>query len=227
MLKNILITSATIQELEPFLKWLKKNSVLCSKEKNYFCFEVNKTNIHIKICGVGMVSTAYELGKLSHEKFDYSINVGIAGAFDKSIKIGEVVVVKEEIFSELGAEDGKRFLKISDLNLGNEKIAPSKLFVPKKILSHLKKVRGITVNTVHGDIHSIKKVVERFHPQIESMEGGAFYFACHHNKWKCLQIRAISNYVEKRDKTKWNIPLAIQELNKTLIDLIKYLCNIH
>jgi len=226
MSKNILITSATRQEIEPFLKWLKKNSVLCDKEKNYFCFEVNKTNIYIKICGVGMVCMAYELGKFFQEKFDYAINVGIAGAFDKSIKIGEVVVVKEEIFSELGAEDGKSFLKISELNLGNEKIVPSKLFVPK-ILIHLKKVRGITVNTVHGDIHSIKKVVKRFQPQIETMEGGAFYFACHHNKWKCLQIRAISNYVEKRDKTKWNIPLAIQELNKTLIDLIKYLCNIH
>jgi futalosine hydrolase len=226
MPKNILITSATNKEIEPFLKWLKKNSVLYKKEKNYFGFNLNVTYIHTKICGVGMVSTAYELGKLSHEKFDYVINVGIAGAFDKSIKIGEVVFVKEEIFSELGAEDGKNFLKISELNLGNEKIVPSKLFVPR-ILSHLKKVRGITVNTVHGDIHSIKKVVKRFQPQIESMEGGAFYFVCHHNKWKCLQIRAISNYVEKRDKTKWNIPLAIQELNKTLIDLIKHICNIH
>lgn len=36
-----------------------------------------------------------------------------------------------------------------------------------------------------------------------------------------IQIRAISNYVEKRDKSKWNMPLAINNLNEFLIEFVK------
>jgi futalosine hydrolase len=58
------------------------------------------------------------------------------------------------------------------------------------------------------------------HAEIESMEGAAFLFACNQTKVSCRQIRAVSNYVEKRDRSKWNIPLAITNLNKVLIDFI-------
>jgi futalosine hydrolase len=36
----------------------------------------------------------------------------------------------------------------------------------------------------------------------------------------CIQLRAVSNYVEKRNKDAWNIPLAIENLNKQLIAII-------
>jgi len=35
-----------------------------------------------------------------------------------------------------------------------------------------------------------------------------------------LQIRSISNYVEPRNKDNWDLPLAISNLNNTLIELI-------
>jgi futalosine hydrolase len=73
-------------------------------------------------------------------------------------------------------------------------------------------VKGITVNTVHGNSASIKKVKKKFNPDIESMEGAAFFFACQNEKIPCLQIRAISNYVEKRNKKKWKMKLAVKNL---------------
>jgi futalosine hydrolase len=36
-----------------------------------------------------------------------------------------------------------------------------------------------------------------------------------------LQLRTISNYVEVRDKSKWNIPLAVTNLNNTLLALLQ------
>jgi futalosine hydrolase len=35
-----------------------------------------------------------------------------------------------------------------------------------------------------------------------------------------LQLRSVSNYVEIRDKSKWNIPLAVKQLNDKLKELI-------
>jgi futalosine hydrolase len=55
------------------------------------------------------------------------------------------------------------------------------------------------------------------------MEGAAFFAGCIDFEADYIQIRAISNYVEKRDKSKWNLPLAIQNLNNELIQLITQL----
>jgi futalosine hydrolase len=85
----------------------------------------------------------------------------------------------------------------------------------------LPNAKGVTVNTAHGNIISIDKFISRTKADVESMEGAAFLFACNQTKTKCLQLRAISNYVEKRDRSKWNIPLVIESLNAFLIDFIK------
>ena len=52
------------------------------------------------------------------------------------------------------------------------------------------------------------------------MEGASFFAACDNNINNYLQIRAISNYVENRDKSKWQMPLAIKNLNEYLITLL-------
>jgi futalosine hydrolase len=53
------------------------------------------------------------------------------------------------------------------------------------------------------------------------MEGIAFHYACKQAKIPFLQIRAISNYVTPRNKSEWEIPLAIQNLNQYLIETFK------
>ncbi len=204
------------------LKYLNDHYLVKNSSAQYFIVDTSRIHIHVLISGIGMVSTAYYLGKLYAHDFSIAINVGICGAFDRNIQIGELVIVQEDVFSELGAENGKSFLKASEAGLGDECIVPKKLFIPK-VFSSIKKVKGITVNKVHGQVNSIRKVNQLYQPQIESMEGAAFYYACNKNHWKCLQIRSVSNYVEKRNKDKWNIPLAIKNLNHSLIQYIQSL----
>jgi futalosine hydrolase len=85
----------------------------------------------------------------------------------------------------------------------------------------LKSVKGITVNTVHGNEAAIEKVRQLYKPDVESMEGAAFFAACKGTAKNYVQIRAVSNYVEKRDKSKWQMPLAIKNLNDFLIAFIQ------
>ena len=85
------------------------------------------------------------------------------------------------------------------------------------------KVKAISVNTTHGDDESIKKVKGLFNPQVESMEGAAFFYACLLEGITCAQVRSISNRVEKRNKDNWNIPLAVKNLCATTLKIINTL----
>ena len=135
------------------------------------------------------------------------------------MKIGEVVNITEDIFSELGAEDGKDFLNLADIKFADKReifLKPVNKFA-SPALKGLKKVKGITVNTVHGNKKSISKVVALYNPDVESMEGAAFFYACNHFKIPTIQLRAVSNYVERRNVKKWNISLAVEKLNETAL----------
>ena len=176
------------------------------------------------ITGVGMVSMAYSLtGHLKNNRYELAINCGIAGSFDRSIQMGEVVSVHEDIFSELGAEDGNEFLSLDQIGLKAKNSFKNTFLLNAVPMNILRKVRSITVNTIHGNDPTIKSVVNRFQPQIETMEGASFFFVCENENIPSLQLRSISNYIEKRDRESWNIPLALENLNKTLIKIISSL----
>ncbi|MGI4727167.1 MAG: futalosine hydrolase [Janthinobacterium lividum] len=200
---KILLTAATQPEILPLL--------------NHFGDE---KPFDVLLTGVGMVATAFALGsQFAKKKYDLAINLGIAGSFDRSLLLGEVVEVEEDTLSELGAENDSEFLPIEKLDFGESVFKPTDamLFLP------IKKVRAITVNTVHGEETSIQKITERLQPQLESMEGAAFFYACKNSMVPSIQIRSVSNYVEKRNRENWKIGLAVKNLNDFAIELLKKL----
>ena len=177
------------------------------------------------ITGVGMVATAFALGRhLASNQYDLVVNLGIAGSFDRGIALGDVLEITEDTFAELGAEDDNEFLSIEKMGFGKGTFCPStKLSNLYNLFNtfNLKSAKAITVNTVHGSEASIKKVTERLNPQLESMEGAAFFYACREMNVPCIQIRAVSNYVEKRNRDNWNIGLAIKNLNTFAAEFLK------
>jgi futalosine hydrolase len=178
-------------------------------------------DLKLLITGVGMVATAFSLGNhLALNKYDLAINLGIAGSFDRNIALGEVVEVVEDSLSELGAENGEEFLTIESMGFGESKFKSTAALSDYGNFD-LKKVSAITVNTVHGNEASIKKLTGRLQPQLESMEGAAFFYACKQAGVPCLQIRAVSNYVEKRNRDAWQIGLAIKNLNSFALQFLK------
>jgi futalosine hydrolase len=170
-------------------------------------------NAEILISGVGMVNTTYGLTKdLSVNSYDLVINMGVAGCFNPTVKIGDVVEVVEDCFSEIGFENGVKFEEFSNFEITNTFKVEGK--------TNLQKVKGITVNTVHGNEDSIARIISRLNPDVESMEGAAIFKICKEFTVPCMQIRAISNKVQKRNRENWNMPLAIQNLNTTVQQII-------
>lgn len=220
---KILIVAATLPEIKTTMDQLGLGSFAVFKDKE----------IDVLITGVGMINTTYQLCKrLSGKKYDLSINAGIAGSFDHSIELGEVVHVTSDHFSELGAEDGESFLSLIQLGFQEHDEFPYKwgelipdhhadvLSPVSDIIEKLRKMKGVTVNTVHGHIDSILKIRNRINPEIESMEGAAFFYTCMMEQVPCLQIRSISNYVERRNRDNWEIGLAVKNLNRVLTEVI-------
>lgn len=208
--KTILIVCATELERQPINEFLNKQELNLS--------------IDYLVTSVGMVSTAFALGQyLANKKYDLIINAGIAGAFDESLNIGEVVEVQSDQFSELGAENGNEFITIEEMGMKLPSFydAQGIIYNQHNISHNLKKVKGITVNKVHGKSESIAEVKARFQAQVESMEGAAFFHAIKQNNQNAIQLRSISNAVESRNKSQWNIPLALDNLSQEVYNIIK------
>lgn len=217
---KILIVSATRFEIEPLLLQMEK---VRGQNSNFISCSLRENEIDFLITGVGMVATAYFTGKIIDETYDLAINAGICGSFNRNLEIGDVVNVSDDVFAELGAEDDNKFLSLEEMKLPGISGITNKSGALHELIEMLPKVNGITVNTTHGEEKSIQKVYERFHPYVESMEGAAFMFACEQEKIPYVQLRAVSNYVEKRNRDAWNIPLAIKNLNEKLIEFITVL----
>jgi len=223
---KFLIVAATRFEIRP----LSDKFAFVQKEDDSLShYQFRNDKVDILITGMGMTATAFYLGKqLPGSNYDLVINAGICGSYKDSYPIGKVVNVTGECFSELGAENNDQFISLFDLGLLDPEDPPyraGKLMnnsTPKgPALRKLDRVDGITSNTIHGHPETIRKLRELFDPDIESMEGAAFFYACITTGVPFHQIRSISNFVEERDKSKWDIPLALANLNKTVFEILK------
>jgi len=222
---RLLIVSATSLEIKPLLSVLGKGRVL---QNNVTRYRYKHFHVDILVTGVGMVPTAVLTSLvLSKKSYDVVINAGICGSFNMDIPIGKVLNIITDCLPETGAEDGEHFLSIIDLKLLDQdefpfmggKLVNDSVF-ESNLINGLLISTGVTVNTVHGNTQSIADFSSRHKVDVESMEGAAFMFACKISKSRFIQIRSVSNYIEERNVTNWDIPLAVQTLNRFLLDLL-------
>ena len=182
-----------------------------------------RVQIEVIFGGLGLVSTAYLLGQRLHSQppVQLAIQAGIAGAYDRSLALAEVVNVVSEQLGDWGAEDRNGTL-ISPASLG---FPPGFPFDeagvlrppgPSAILPY-PTVAGLTVHRASGSEQTIAWLRQAFPAtQVESMEGAAFFYACIAAGVDALQLRAISNYATPRDRGTWQIDQAIAAVNTAL-----------
>lgn len=222
---RILLVAATDPEVGPLLDQLQPRPAAAPRTST--CRRASH-DVDILITGVGMVATAVWVSRaLMTAQYDLALNAGICGAFDPHLSPGTVVHVASDRIAELGAEDGDRFLTIHELQLLGENEFPfsggvlTSVDPPgNAVIRGLPAVTGITVNTVHGREASIAAVRERWQPQVESMEGAAFMYACRVAGVPCAQVRAVSNVVERRRRAAWQLPEAIGALCRTTLAIL-------
>ena len=161
---------------------------------------------------------------LQQNNYQLVFNIGIAGSLSRELKIGQVVNVVSEEFADLGIEKKEEFLTLFETGFIDSNEFPFEGGLLKAsggngMLDFIK-VRGITTNKSHGRSSSIAEINEKFSAHIESMEGAAVFYVCSWLGVSCYQIRAISNFVEPRDSSHWNIPLALENLKTGVLNVL-------
>jgi futalosine hydrolase len=221
----MLIVAATAAEIDPLLAVLMPRSSVDGRLRS--CTRGGH-DIDVLTTGVGMVATAaWSSRVLGMHDYDVALDLGICGSFDPKIPAAAVVHVISEELPEMGAEADDAFLTLHDLKLLARDDFPfrdGRLTnaepPPIAALQQLPRVHGITVNTVHGRDSSIAAIRQRCDPQVETMEGAAFMYACLIREMPFAEIRAVSNVVEKRNRAAWKLDEAIGNLNAVALRII-------
>jgi futalosine hydrolase len=219
---KILYVSATSSEAEA----LKMIRGLIAEQGEY---RISNTTLTLLVAGVGSMSTSWAMTKWlsSNPKPDLVINAGIAGSFKEEFSIGDVVLPVTDRFADSGIEDGENYLTLFEAGLANAEEFPFRSGIihadpcySTRISNLVRPVNAITVNTATGSEATKNRLLMKFNPDIETMEGATFFYICSREKIPFLALRAVSNMVEPRNKAKWNIPFAIERLSEKLGEII-------
>lgn len=91
-----------------------------------------------------------------------------------------------------------------------------------ELLQHynLPLVKSVTINEITTRPSRVEQLQQKYQPVVESMEGAAFHYVALVEKIPFIQLRAVSNMVGERDKTKWKMKEALHLLNEQLITIV-------
>jgi futalosine hydrolase len=179
-----------------------------------------------------MLASGVKLTQLAAtHKPDLIIQMGIAGSYSKKEPLGKVMVVASESIADLGVREKGLFTDLFDSQLIKENEAPfkkRKLTNPTiRSLNILKTdtVAAVTINEITTSPKRIKEIIAAHKPVLESMEGAALHYVGSLTKTPFIQIRAISNYVGERNKTKWKLKESIEQLEAYVLTYLATLEN--
>lgn len=180
---------------------------------------------------IGLTAAAFAITRLAlTQPPDVIIQAGIGGSFEQGYLPGEVVLIDTEQIGDLGVMENTQWKNMFMLSLSNKNQAPyQEGLLPNPYIDYfnflgIRKVAGVSVNTITTNSAAINRLQQCTPaPVIESMEGAALHFVCRQLQIPFVQLRAVSNQVGERDKSRWHFTQAIQSLNTALIKLIEHL----
>ena len=192
------------------------------------------TDCDIVVTGVGGPAMAWALQKRFSEGPSPSlvIGAGIAGSYRPSLATGSVVIVRSDCFADVGLDDNGTFFPLFRSGMSGTDGYP---FTDGWILcsgkwfdllaTRYKAVSAATVNMTSGSQAVIDRIRAAWNPDIETMEGAWLAYLCSMSHIDWLSVRAVSNMVEPRNLKNWDIPLALQQLQQTMTDILNLIRN--
>lgn len=237
-MKPVVIIAAVQQEIELLEKALGHSGRVTVG--GYEHIEGTVGNLRVIICvgGVGKINAAAATAvMIDRHQPQLVINTGCAGAYTGStLEIGNLIVASEEVLADDGVivADGwkdLRYMNLSSVEQGGLScfnVLPLSRHASEQALRladysavFLLRGRCATVSTCSGTTRRGEELARRWDAVAESMEGGAVVQVCLRCGVACLEIRGISNRVEERDLTKWDIPLAVEAAQRFVLEYLE------
>lgn len=197
----------------------------------------------LAVSGIGKVNAAHAATRLIHEYSPAAImNIGLGGAYPSSgLNIGDVAIAEKEIYGDEGVllNDGfhgidligmpllkkgrKKFFNefALDRHLAGKAVMAARLLTHHSSLITIKKGIFLTLSTCTGTKKRAVELERRFGAICENMEGAAIAHICALYGIPLIEMRGISNIVEDRDRSAWNIALAAENCQKAALECIR------
>lgn len=221
------------------------------KKKNFSIGSAGNNKIMHIASGIGKTNAAHAATVLILEfSPDLIINFGIGGAYPSAgLGLGDIAIAEKEVYGDEGllleggfqttGAIGIPFLKKGRKKYFNEfpldkslltkamDIFKRQLYFPPPLLKerargiNIKSGAFVTVSAITGTDNRARELEKRFSAICENMEGAAVAHVCTMYGIPMLEIRGISNVVETRDKSKWEIKLAAENCQRIVLHLIK------
>jgi futalosine hydrolase len=188
------------------------------------------------ISGMGKTNAAHKATVLL-ERFSPRVVIlfGVGGAYPSSgLRIGDVAIAEKEVYGDEGVltPDGFRgtdFIGIPLLKIGRKRyfnefpLSPPRLPLMSRKNFEIRSGTFVTVSSCTGTMNRAKELERMFGAVCENMEGAAVAHVCSMYGVPLIEMRGISNVVEDRDKSKWNLILASEHCQKVVMELLEHL----
>lgn len=172
------------------------------------------------VTGPGLAACSYRLTKYlsSNPHPVLAVNAGIAGSYNDRYLPGTAGIVVKDCFADFGIDDRGMFVPATLAGLAGQPFNRDGWIVNNAAASfrgsELNIFTGVTSDNVTGSAGRIKLIRNRFNPDIESMEGAVFFYICELEKIPYAGVRSVSNMVRVRDRSNWEISLALRILRE-------------
>lgn len=193
-------------------------------------------------CGVGKAnSAAAATALIAARKPQMIISIGCGGAYPGShLAPGDLTLATMEIYGDEGVLSPEGFLDMEDIGFplvrkGGiryfnqfpvnrqlvEKATPILAATASSAGRRLETGPFVTVSTCSGTLAAGKLLAERTGGICENMEGAAIAHICQMHNTPFLEIRGISNFVEDRDLSRWDLRAATTIAQQGALDLLE------
>ena len=183
--------------------------------------------------GIGAVNAAHALTCVLQERRpDWVLQVGVGGAYPEGgLGIGDLAWARGENYGDLGVrtEEGWQSAEVigipvltTDAEYYNcFPLAGEWVDRAAEILTEAEVGPFVTVQECSGTDALGLERGERFGALCENMEGAAAAHVCALYGVPFVELRAMSNRVERRDRDRWDLPLAIERAQAAALRLLE------
>ena len=226
-----------IGAMEPEVAILKDKLTNASTSQHggfeFYQGQLNGNEVVIVQSGIGKVAAALATALLiEHFHPDYIVNTGSAGGFEKSLKVGDIVISAELRYHDVnvtafGYEIGQLPANPAAYTPHPDLIHAAQIAV-EKLDNNIKTLLGLitTGDTFMTDADDIAKARKNF-PTMAAveMEGAAIAQTCHQFTIPFVVIRSLSDIAGKESPSSFEAYLETASINSSqlVLNMINYL----
>lgn len=236
--QTVLIIASTEKELSLLVKELGAALIDDAGFRRVWRAEHLAKTVYLALTGIGKVNAAIVTTHLIEKlKPALIVNTGCGGAYSGSgLSVGDLAVATAEIYGDEGVltVNGWHTLEIigipsverkgnrysNEFPLSMEQAVKVFRFATSLGLP-VKRGKFVTVSTCSGTSMRGDELEKRFGGICENMEGAAIAHTSLLYDTPFLEVRGISNMVEDRNISKWDIPRSVEMTQRFLISCLE------